>query len=113
MSVRWVAALGLTICSVLAGLAALIPALALLLASMTIWRPIAVADFFDDVTAPSVALLAVLLLLVALMPVVIGTLALRRRAGWHPAVAPAVTAAVVVAGLVTIWSTGAIHSPLS
>jgi len=86
--------------------------MALLMASMTIWRPIAVVDFFDEITASSVAVLGVLLLFVALAPVVIGTLALRHKAGWHRPVAPVATGAVVAAGLVTIFATGATYSPL-
>lgn len=112
LGVRWLAGLGLAACCLVSGLLALIPSMALLMASMTIWRPIAVVDFFDEITASSAAVLGVLLLFVALAPVVIGTLALRHKAGWHRTVAPVATGAVVAACLVTIFATGATYLPL-
>lgn len=95
-------------CCLASGLLALVPSLFLLLASMTIWRPIAVVDTFEDLPAWAFALLGALLLLVASTPVVIGTLTLRRKAGWHRAVAPIATALVVAAGLVIVYTTGAL-----
>jgi hypothetical protein len=104
---RWLAGLGLAVCCLVSGLLALLPSMFLLLASMTIWRPIAVVDSFEDLPAWVFALWGALLLLVASTPVVIGTLTLRRKAGWHRAVAPIATALIVAAGLVIIYTTGA------
>ncbi|OYN89453.1 hypothetical protein [Parenemella sanctibonifatiensis] len=65
--------------------------------SAVLWRPASVVDAFEDLPWAAWLAYGVVTLLLALLPMIIGSLLLRRRAHWHWAVAPTVTAVVAVA----------------
>ncbi|WP_144276564.1 hypothetical protein [Parenemella sanctibonifatiensis] len=79
------------------GILAFTPLAILSMTSAVLWRPASVVDAFEDLPWAVWVAYGVVTLLLALLPMVIGTLLLRRRAQWHWAIAPALTAVVAVA----------------